>query len=63
MRNNSRVTADGYDRIGPFHPKLVWAAILLVELVVIVSLLTGFVWVGDKVEDRIAPGGTEWIDF
>lgn len=63
MRRTATTTNDGYDRIGPFHPKLVWAAILLVEIIVIAALLTGFVWVGDKVEDQIAPGGTEWVDF
>jgi len=63
MRNIPRVTTDGYDRIGPFHPKLVWGAILLAEVAVVVGLVTGFIWIGDKLEDQIAPGGTEWIDF
>jgi len=53
----------GLDRIGPFHPYLVYAAILLLDLIVAALILLALTWIGDRVEDLIWPGGTEWVDF
>jgi hypothetical protein len=51
------------DRIGPFHPYLVYAAILAIDLVGLLLVLAVLTWAGDRVEDLIWPGGSEWIDF
>ncbi|NJC34301.1 hypothetical protein GGR88_001775 [Sphingomonas jejuensis] len=51
------------DPIAGLPPRLVYAAILLLDLAVIALLLTGVLWLVDRVEDRIFPGGTEWLPF
>ncbi|MGE0178774.1 MAG: hypothetical protein AB7O91_03000 [Sphingomonas sp.] len=54
---------NGLDRIGPFHPYLVYAAILLLDLIGLVLIILALTWIGDTVEDWLWPGGTEWVDF
>jgi hypothetical protein len=51
------------DRIGPFHPYLVYAAILALDLLGVLLILAVLAWAGDRAEDLIWPGGSEWIDF
>lgn len=63
MRRSARTLSSGYDAIGPFHPFLVFAAVLLLDLAAIVAILLALAWAGDKAEDRIAPGGEEWIQL
>lgn len=58
-----RITRDGYDRIGPFHPAFVWGAVIAFDLILIVALLLAVTKIGDKVEDVVFPGGTEWVTF
>ena len=53
----------GLDRVGPFHPYLVYAAIVVVDLIGVALLVLALVWVSDQVEDLIWPGGREWVDF
>ena len=53
----------GLDPVGPFHPYLAYAAVLLLDLAAVVLGIAILLWVGDLVEDRIWPGGSEWIDF
>ncbi len=59
----ARVTKDGFDRIGPFHPAFVWGAVVVLDLIVVIALLLAIAKIGDKVEDVVAPGGPEWITF
>lgn len=59
----SRVTRDGFDRIGPFHPALIWAAVIVFDVAVILLILAAVTKVGDEVEDVVAPGGPEWVTF
>jgi hypothetical protein len=54
---------DGFDRIGPFHPYLVIAAVLLVDLLAVLLVVGVLTFVGDKIEDVIWPGGREWVDL
>jgi len=51
------------DRIGPFHPYLVYAAIILVDLIGLFLILAALTWIGDRIEDWLWPGGSEWVDF
>lgn len=53
----------GLDRVGPFHPYIAFAAVLLLDLVGLVLGIAILIWLGDLVEDLIWPGGSEWIDF
>lgn len=53
----------GLDRIGPFHPYLVFAGVILIDLIGLALLLLAAAWIGDTVEDWLWPGGTEWVDF
>ena len=53
----------GLDPIGPFHPYLVYAAVLLLDLAGLILAILILVWLGDVIEDLIWPGGNEWIDF
>ena len=57
------VTRDGFDRIGPFHPALVWVAVLLLDLLVVLAALSLLTVTIDGIEDILFPGGPEWIDF
>jgi len=61
MRNARPPLPDGYDRIGPFHPYLVWAAVLLVDLAGLVLILALVAMIGDSIEDALWPGGFDWI--
>jgi hypothetical protein len=62
-RDAAKVTRDGLDRIGPFHPSFVWAAVVVFDLLVVIALLLSVTKIGDKVEDVLFPGGTEWVTF
>jgi hypothetical protein len=53
----------GLDTVGPFHPYLVYAAVLLLDLAGLVLILFTLIWIGDTAEDLFWPGGTEWVDF
>lgn len=53
----------GLDRIGPFHPYLAFAAVILLDLVAALAILTAIAWACDKTEDVISPGGTDWLPF
>ena len=53
----------GFDRIGPFHPYLVYAAVLALDLLGVLLILAVLVWIGDTAEDLLWPGGTEWVDL
>jgi hypothetical protein len=53
----------GLDRVGSFHPYLVYAAVLVLDLVALVLILAALVWIGDTAEDLFWPGGHEWVGF
>ncbi len=53
----------GLDRVGPFHPYLVYAAVLALDLLGVVLILAALVWIGDTAEDLFWPGGAEWVDL
>lgn len=59
----SRLTPDGYDRIGPFHPYLVWAAVMLVNLAGVVLILTMVLASADWIEDLFWPRDEEFLPF
>lgn len=52
---------DGYDRIGPFHPHVVWAGVLLLDLALLLLILGAIAAIGDSIEDAIWPGGFDAI--
>ena len=62
-RDAARVTRDGFDRIGPFHPAFVWGAVIVFDLIVVLAILLAVTKIGDKVEDVVSPGGPEWVTF
>ena len=53
----------GFDPIGPFHPYLVYAGVILLNLIGLILILLLLTWIGDTVEDWLWPGGSEWVDF
>ena len=55
--------SDGFDRIGPFHPYLVMASVLVLDLLLILLVLSALTYAGDRIEDVIWPGGREWVDL
>ncbi len=57
------LTPDGMDRIGPFHPYLVYAAVLLLNLLIVAAVLVALTAVIDWTEDLIWPGGPEMLPF
>jgi hypothetical protein len=59
----SRLSPDGYDLIGPFHPYLVWAAVMLVNLVGIALILTMVLASADWIEDMFWPRDEEFLPF
>ena len=63
MTRQDRKPRNGLDPIGPFHPYLVYAFILLVDLIGAFLIVAGAVWAADQVEDLFWPGGEEWVDF
>lgn len=54
---------DGFDPIGLFHPYVVIAAILVLDLLALLLILGALTFIGDKIEDVIWPGGREWVDL
>ena len=52
---------DGYDRVGPFHPYIAWAAVIAVDLLIVLFALAVLAMIGDSIEDAIWPGGFDWI--
>lgn len=61
--SDTRVTDDGYDRIGGAHPYLIWAAVLLFDVVLVTAIVTLLLVGADWTEDLIWPGGPEWLPF
>jgi hypothetical protein len=55
--------SDGFDRIGFFHPYLVVAAVLLLDLLALLLIIAALTFVGDRIEDWIWPGGKEWVEL
>lgn len=55
--------SDGFDPVGPFHPYLVMAAVLLLDILAILLVIAALTYVGDKIEDVIWPGGREWVNL
>ena len=53
----------GLDTVGPLHPFIVYAGIVLLDLAGAALILTGLVWISDEVEDLLWPGGSEWVEF
>jgi hypothetical protein len=53
----------GLDRVGPFHPYLVYAAVLALDAIGLILILAALLWIGDRAEDLFWPGGAEWVDF
>jgi len=53
----------GLDTVGPFHPYLAYAAVILLDLVGALAILAALVWIGDTAEDLLWPGGPEWVEF
>lgn len=53
----------GFDRVGPFHPFIAFAAVLLVDLAGVVLILLALAWVADRIEETFWPGGTDWVQF
>jgi hypothetical protein len=62
-RPGRRPLKSGLDPVGPFHPYLAYAAVLLFNLAAVVLGIAILLWAADLVEDRLWPGGSEWIDF
>ncbi|HET9429132.1 MAG TPA: hypothetical protein VFO69_12310 [Allosphingosinicella sp.] len=58
-----REPRDGLDPVGPFHPYLVYAFILLLDLIGAALIVMAVVWASDQAEDLLWPGGEEWVDF
>lgn len=52
---------DGYDRVGPLHPYVAWAAVLVVDLICLCLILAVVAMIGDSIEDALWPGGFDWI--
>ena len=64
MANDAaRVTKDGFDRVGPFHPAFAWGAVIVLDLIIVLAVLLAVTKIGDKVEDVVFPGGPEWVTF
>lgn len=62
-RRPPREARDGLDPVGPFHPYIVYAAILLLDLLGAILIVTALIWASDQAEDLLWPGGEEWVDF
>ncbi len=58
-----RPLKSGLDRVGPFHPYLAYAAVLLLDLAGVFLIFAALDWIGDTAEDLFWPGGQEWVDF
>ncbi|UZK70896.1 hypothetical protein OKW76_07710 [Sphingomonas sp. S1-29] len=56
-----RLTRQRMDMVGPFHPYVAFAAVIVFDLLLIAAILLAVVVTGDKVEDVVAPGGPEWV--
>lgn len=57
------ITRDGYDRVGPFHPFVAWAAVALFDLSLVVAVALTLLVGADWTEDLIWPGGPEMLPF
>lgn len=53
----------GFDRVGPFHPFVAFAAVLLVDLAGLALILFALAWTADRIEETFWPGGTDWVQF
>lgn len=53
----------GLDTVGPFHPYLAFAAVILIDLIGLLIIIAALTWIGDRIEDLIWPGGAEWVQF
>ena len=53
----------GLDTVGPFHPYLAYAGVILVNLAGLLIILAALTWLGDRLEDLLWPGGHEWVEF
>jgi len=53
----------GLDTVGPFHPYFAFATVILIDLIGLLLILAALTWIGDRIEDLIWPGGTEWVPF
>ena len=52
---------DGFDRIGPVHPYVAFAGVLLLNLMIVLAVLGALSAAGDSIEDAIWPGGFDMI--
>ncbi|HTG39946.1 hypothetical protein [Sphingomonas sp.] len=59
----NRITADGFDRVGPFHPFIAWTAVALFDLCLVLAVATTLLAGVDWTEDMIWPGGPELLPF
>lgn len=58
-----RPLRSGLDTVGPFHPYLAYAGVILIDLIGLFIILAALTWVGDRLEDLLWPGGHEWVEF
>ncbi|WP_033919649.1 hypothetical protein [Sphingomonas sp. 37zxx] len=56
-----RLTRQRMDMVGPVHPYVAFAAVILFDVLLLAAITLALVVTGDKVEDVIAPGGPEWV--
>ncbi|MCD2324536.1 hypothetical protein LQ953_10975 [Sphingomonas sp. IC-56] len=61
MRRARPPLRDGFDRVGPFHPYVAFAGVLLLDLVIVLVVLGVVSAIGDSIEDAIWPGGFDMI--
>lgn len=61
MRGARPPLRDGYDRIGPVHPYLAFAGVLLLDMVILLVVLGALSALGDSIEDALWPGGFDMI--
>ncbi|HST36762.1 MAG TPA: hypothetical protein VLK25_09060 [Allosphingosinicella sp.] len=53
----------GLDTVGPFHPYLAYAGVILANLAGLLIIVAALTWIGDRLEDLLWPGGPEWVEF
>lgn len=61
MRKQRAPLPDGFDRVGPFHPYLVWIGVAILDIFIIAAAFALLAMLGDAVEDAIWPGGFDVI--
>ena len=59
----SRLTPDGYDKVGPVHPFVAWAGVMLVNLLGVTLGLTLILASADWIEDLFWPADQEVLPF